>query len=225
MRQACPRVSLNAMKLVLFGATGMVGSRIATEASARGHRVTAVSRSGQSPIPGVTATAADASDPAKVAEVAAGADAVASACVPPRDGSDPRGPFLALNEALVEGVRTAGVRRLVVVGGAGSLEVAPGQTAADQPGFPEAYLPEALAHGDALAFYRALDADGPDWTCVSPAAAIAPGERTGTFRVDGDRMLTDDHGNSRISAEDYAIAFVDELETSAHSRARMSVAY
>ncbi|MCX4812223.1 NAD(P)H-binding protein [Streptomyces sp. NBC_01239] len=212
------------MKLVLFGATGMIGSRIATEASARGHQVLAVSRSGQSPLPGVTATAADATDPDRVAEVARGADAVASACVPPRDGSDPRGPFLALNEALVAGVRAAGVGRLMVVGGAGGLEVAPGQAVSDQPGFPEAYLPEALAHRAVLAYYRALD-DDPDWTYVSPAAEIAPGTRTGRFRVDGDRFMTDDQGRSLISAEDYAVAFVDELEQHAHPRARMSVAY
>ncbi|MFF6989573.1 NAD(P)H-binding protein [Streptomyces sp. NPDC010273] len=212
------------MKLVLFGATGMVGSRIATEASARGHQVLAVSRSGQSPVPGVTATAADATDPDQVAEVARGADVVASACVPPRDGSDPRGPFLALNEALVAGVRAAGVGRLMVVGGAGGLEVAPGQALSDQPGFPEAYLPEAHAHRAVLAYYRALD-DGPDWTYVSPAAEIAPGTRTGRFRVDGDQLMTDDQGRSLISAEDYAVAFVDELEQHAHPRARMSVAY
>ncbi|MFJ3420937.1 NAD(P)-dependent oxidoreductase [Streptomyces sp. NPDC086082] len=212
------------MKLVLFGATGMVGSRIATEASARGHQVLAVSRSGQSPVPGVTATAADATDPDRVAEVARGADVVASACVPPRDGSDPSGPFLALNEALVAGVRAAGVGRLMVVGGAGGLEVAPGQALSDQPGFPEAYLPEAHAHRAVLAYYRALD-DGPDWTYVSPAAEIAPGTRTGRFRVDGDRFMTDDQGRSLISAEDYAVAFVDELEQHAHPRARMSVAY
>ncbi|AVH57570.1 MULTISPECIES: NAD(P)-dependent oxidoreductase [Streptomyces] len=212
------------MKLVLFGATGMVGSRIAKEASARGHQVIAVSRSGQSPIPGVTATAADASDTAKVAELVAGADAVASAAVPPRDGSDPRAPFLAINEGLVEGLRRAGVRRLVVVGGTGSLEIAPGQALVDQPGFPEAYLPEALAHRDVLAYYRTLG-DDVDWTYISPAAEIGPGERTGTFRIGGDQMLTDEHGNSRISAEDYAIAFVDELEKGAHPRARMSVAY
>ncbi|WP_369189141.1 NAD(P)-dependent oxidoreductase [Streptomyces sp. R08] len=212
------------MKLVLFGATGMVGSRIATEASARGHQVLAVSRSGQSPVPGVTATAADATDPDQVAEVARGADVVASACVPPRDGSDPSGPFLALNEALVAGVRAAGVGRLMVVGGAGGLEVAPGQAVSDQPGFPEAYLPEAHAHRAVLAYYRALD-DGPDWTYVSPAAEIAPGTRTGRFRVDGDRFMTDDQGRSLISAEDYAVAFVDELEQHAHPRARMSVAY
>ena len=212
------------MKLVLFGATGMVGSRIATEASARGHQVLAVSRSGQSPLPGVTATAADATDPDQVAEVARGADVVASACVPPRDGSDPSGPFLALNEALVAGVRAAGVGRLMVVGGAGGLEVAPGQAVSDQPGFPEAYLPEAHAHRAVLAYYRALD-DGPDWTYVSPAAEIAPGTRTGRFRVDGDQLMTDDQGRSLISAEDYAVAFVDELEQHAHPRARMSVAY
>jgi putative NADH-flavin reductase len=201
----------------------MIGSRIATEASARGHQVLAVSRSGQSPVPGVTATAADASDPVKVTELVAGADVVASACVPPRDGTEPREPFLALNKALVEGVRAVGVRRLVVVGGAGSLEVAPGQTVLDQPGFPENVLAEALAHRDALDFYRTLD--DLDWTYISPAADIAPGPRTGHFRLGGDRLLTDDHGNSRISAEDYAIAFVDELETPAHPRARMTVAY
>ena len=211
------------MKLVLFGATGMVGSRIATEASARGHQVLAVSRSGQSPVPGVTATAADATDPEKVAQLARGADAVASACVPPRDGSDPRGPFLALNEALVAGVRAAGVGRLLVVGGAGGLEVAPGQALSDQPGFPEAYLPEARAHRDVLAYYRTLDL--LDWTYVSPAAEIAPATRTGRFRVGGDQFMTDDQGRSFISAEDYAVAFVDELERHEHPRARMSVAY
>ncbi|MFG2777881.1 NAD(P)-dependent oxidoreductase [Streptomyces prunicolor] len=211
------------MKLVLFGATGMVGSRIATEASARGHQVLAVSRSGQSPVPGVTATAADATDPEKVAQLARGAGAVASACVPPRDGSDPRGPFLALNEALVAGVRAAGVGRLLVVGGAGGLEVAPGQALSDQPGFPEAYLPEARAHRDVLAYYRTLDL--LDWTYVSPAAEIAPGTRTGRFRVGGDQFMTDEQGRSFISAEDYAVAFVDELEQHGHPRGRMSVAY
>ncbi|WP_406415713.1 NAD(P)-dependent oxidoreductase [Streptomyces sp. NBC_00842] len=211
------------MRIVLFGATGMVGSRIAAEATQRGHRLTAVSRSGQSPLPGVSAAAADASDPAKVAALVAGADAVASACVPPRDGSEPKEPFLALNRSLAQGMREAGVRRLVVVGGAGSLEVAPGQELCDLPTFPEAVLPEALAHRAVLEYYRTLD--DLDWTYVSPAAEIAPGERTGRFRVDDDRLLTDANGNSRISAEDYAMAFLDELEQGTHVRARMSVAY
>ncbi|MFC3573577.1 NAD(P)-dependent oxidoreductase [Streptomyces yaanensis] len=211
------------MRIVLFGATGMVGSRIAAEAARRGHQVTAVSRSGRSPVPAVTAAAADASDPAEVASLVAGADAVASALAPPRDGSDPKEPFLALNRALVQGTREARVRRLVVVGGAGSLEVAPGQALVDQPDFPEAVRPEALAHSEVLEYYRTLD--DLDWTYVSPAALIGPGERTGRFRVGGDELLTDPDGNSRISAEDYAVAFVDELEQGARVRARMSVAY
>ncbi|MFC9095267.1 NAD(P)-dependent oxidoreductase [Streptomyces sp. NPDC002387] len=211
------------MKIVLFGATGMVGSRIAAEAARRGHRVTAVSRSGGSPVPGVTAAAADASNVAKASALMSGADAVANACAPPRDGSDPKGPFLTLNNSLVQGARDAGVRRFVVVGGAGSLEVAPGQELCDQPGFPKELLPEALAHRAVLEYYRTVD--DLEWTYVSPAAEIAPGERTGRFRSDDDGLLTDVYGNSRISAEDFAVAFVDELEQETHPRARMSVAY
>ncbi|MBO1333583.1 NAD(P)-dependent oxidoreductase [Streptomyces sp. VRA16 Mangrove soil] len=211
------------LNIVLFGATGMVGSRIAAEAVQRGHRVTAVSRSGASPVPGVTAAAADLADLDRVAQVVAGHDAVASAAAPPRDGSDPKAPFLKLNQTLVAGVRRAGVGRLVVVGGAGSLEVAPGQALADQPGFPDAYLGEALAHRDVLTYLRTVD--DLDWTYISPAAEIAPGERTGEFRIGGDRLMTDADGNSRISAEDYAIAFVDEVERDGHARSRMSVAY
>ncbi|MEU6221039.1 NAD(P)H-binding protein [Streptomyces sp. NPDC047022] len=211
------------MRIVLFGATGMVGRRIAAEAVRRGHRVTTVSRSGESPVPGVTAAVADASDPVRVAALAAGADAVVSACAPPRDGTEPGAPFLALNRSLVQGTREAGVRRILVVGGAGSLEVAPGQELIEQPGFPEELLGEARAHHDVLEYYRTVY--DLDWTYVSPAAEIAPGERTERFRVNGDQLLTDADGASRISAEDYAVACVDELERDAHPRARMSVAY
>ncbi|MGW1025452.1 NAD(P)-dependent oxidoreductase [Streptomyces sp. NPDC002577] len=211
------------MKIVLLGATGMVGSRIAAEAHARGHHVTCVSRSGQAPVPGVASTAADAADTPRIAALAADHDAVASALVPPRDGSEPREPFLALNRALVDAVRAAGVSRLVVVGGAGSLEVTPGAALVDQPGFPADVLDEALAHRDVLDFYRTVG--DLDWTYVSPAAEIGPGERTGTFRVGGDLLLTDAEGHSRISAEDYAAAFVEELESNAHPRTRISVAY
>ncbi|MYT70082.1 NAD(P)-dependent oxidoreductase [Streptomyces sp. cg28] len=211
------------LNIVLFGATGMVGSRIAAEAVERGHRVTAISRSGDSPVAGVTATAADLTDLERTADVIAGHDVVASAVAPPRDGSDPRAPFLRVNETLVAGARRAGVGRLVVVGGAGSLEVAPGEALADQPGFPDAYLGEALAHRDVLAFLRTVE--DLDWTYISPAAEIAPGERTEEFRIGGDRLMLDADGNSRISAEDYAIAFVDEVERDGHARSRMSVAY
>ncbi|MEU2262202.1 NAD(P)-dependent oxidoreductase [Streptomyces sp. NPDC019645] len=211
------------MKIVLLGATGMVGRRIAAEAVDRGHQVTCVSRSGEAPVPGVTSTAADAGDTRRVAALAAGHDAVATALVPPRDGSEPREPFLALNRAVVDAVRAAGVSRLVVVGGAGSLEVAPGEELVDQPGFPTDLRGEALAHRDVLTFYRTVG--DLDWTYVSPPAEIAPGERTGNFRLGGDQLLSDDEGRSHISAEDYAAAFVDELERNAHPRTRITVAY
>ena len=148
---------------------------------------------------------------------------MASALAPPRDGSAPAEPFLAANRALAEGIRASGVKRLVVVGGAGSLEVAPGQDLVDQPDFPDLYKAESLAQRDALDFYRTVS--DIDWTYISPAALIEPGERTGTFRLGGDQLLADADGNSRITAEDYAIAFVDELEGDAHPQARITVAY
>ncbi len=214
------------MNILLFGAAGMVGSRIAAEALRRGHELTAVTRSGRGPSledPKLTVVAADAADPGKVAELAAGHDVVASALAPPRDGSEPTGPFLAANQALIEGVRAARVRRLIVVGGAGSLQVAPGQRLVDSPGFPDLYKPEALAHAAVLDAYRTVSE--LDWTYLSPGATLQPGERTGTFRIGGDQLLADDDGNSYISAEDYAIAFVDEIENPAHARQRFCVAY
>lgn len=210
------------MNIVVFGATGMVGSRIATEAGGRGHTVVAVSRSGDLPADAanVTALKADASDPNEVARASQGADVVASALVPLRDIPDPTEPFLALNQALLAGMHTAGVQRLVIVGGAGSLRVRPGTRLMDTLDFPPAYLPEARAHAALLADLRTTE--GLDWTDVSPAPLIEPGERTGIYRLGGDELVTDESG--RISAEDYAVAFVDEIERHAHPRSRISVA-
>ncbi|TDE43425.1 NAD-dependent epimerase/dehydratase family protein [Nonomuraea mesophila] len=200
------------MKILLFGATGMVGQRIAAELAARGHEVTALSRTG--PVKG------DVHDTATLAK---GHDAVISAIAPPRDGTEPGPPFLAANRALIEGARTAEVRRLIVVGGAGSLQVSPGVDLVDTPGFPEGYKKESLAARDVLRLYR--EVTDLDWTFVSPAAEIGPGERTGAFRVGGDMLLTDDQGRSAISAEDFAVAIADEVEQDAHPRSRITVAY
>jgi uncharacterized protein len=210
------------VNIVVFGATGMVGSRIATEAGRRGHIVVAVSRSGRAPIDAanVTAVKADASDPSEVARASQGADVVASALGPHRDIPEPSGPFLALNQALLAGMHTAGVQRLLIVGGAGSLRVRPDTQLMDTPNFPAAYLPEAKAHAALLAYLRTTD--GLDWTDVSPAPLIEPGERTGSYRLGGDELVTDESG--RISAEDFAIAFVDEIESHAHPRSRISIA-
>lgn len=213
------------MKMVLLGATGMAGSRIAAEAVRRGDEVVAVSRSGAAPVdsPLLTAVAADAGSVHEVAEVVKGSDVVGAALAPARDGSDPRGPFVALYDTVLDGVRAGGVRRVVIVGGAGSLQVDQDTLLMDTPAVPAQVKPEAQALTDVLARLRTVD--DLEWTYVTPAADFGPGERTGTFRTGRDAVLTDSEGNSRISAEDYAIAFVDEMERAEHPNTRICVAY
>lgn len=216
------------MKLVVFGATGNVGRAVAAEALRRGHTVVGVVRDpAATPASdaGVTLVAGDATDAASVAAVARGADAVVSAISPRPNARGLAAPSLVANaRALVAGLRDAGVRRVLYVGGAGSLEVAPGQALMDQPGFPDAYRAEAVQGRDALAVWRS-EAAGLDWTYLSPAAEIGPGERTGTYRTTGDAFLADDAGRSRISFADYAVAVLDELEHSRHVGRRFGVAY
>jgi putative NADH-flavin reductase len=125
--------------------------------------------------------------------------------------------------ALIAGAKTARVKRLVVVGGAGSLETPEGARVMDRAGFPDAWKPIAQAHADALQVYQ-TEAGGLDWTYLSPAAVIHPGVRTGRYRTGGDRLVVDDQGNSHISAEDFAVALVDELERPAHVGRRFTVA-
>jgi putative NADH-flavin reductase len=201
----------------------MVGSRIAAEAARRGHEVTALVRDPArvpADVANLTAAQADLLDAASVGAAVCGHDVVASAYAPPPDNL----AMLAdATRALVEGVRAAGLKRLVVVGGAGSLEVAPGRQLVDTAGFPDAYKPIALAHRDVLDYYRTIT--DLDWTFFAPAALIAPGERTGTFRAGANTLIADAEGNSRISAEDYAIAFVDELEQGRFVRQLATAAY
>jgi uncharacterized protein len=197
------------MKIVVFGSTGMIGSRIATELEQRGHEVVGVSRS----------TGADITDPDSVAAAAAGADAVVSAVAA-------RGVDYTLTDvarSAVDGLRRAGVKRLVIVGGAGSLEVAPGTLLMDTPEFPDEFKEEAGQGADALALLRSVS--DLDWTYVSPAAYIHPGERTGHYRLGADQLLVDENGNSEISAEDYAIAIADLLEQGTQPRERVGVAW
>jgi uncharacterized protein len=209
------------MKVVLFGASGMIGSRILDELVNRGHTVTAVVRHPEKikPAGGITAVQGDVTDAAGVAALAKGADAAVSAYSPPQN--EP-GIIMEAVRSLVAGVREAGVRRLIVVGGAGSLEVAPGIQLVDAPSFPSAWMGIALAHRDALTVVKEADLD---WTYFSPAAFIEPGQRTGKFRLGGTRLVADDHGESRISAEDYAVALVDELEQPRHVRQQFTAAY
>jgi hypothetical protein len=216
------------MKLVVFGATGNVGQRVAAEALRRGHEVVGVVRDPaavQSSDSRVPLRKGDATNAESVAAIVQGADAVVSAISPRPNARGLAAPSLGANSrALIAGLRAAGVRRVLYVGGAGSLEVAPGQQLLDQPGFPEAYRAEALEGRESLNVWRA-EGQGLDWTYLSPAAEIAPGERTGRYRTTGDQFLVDDQGRSFITFEDYAVAVVDELEQPQHVGRRFGVAY
>src|SRR5580704_14134792 len=204
----------NSMKVALIGASGQAGSRLLAELTRRGHQVTAIARNPEKIAtgPAVTPKKGDVFDLAGLTALLAGHDAVISSVH--FTVSDPK--------LLIEAVRASGVRRYFVVGGAGSLEVAPGVRLVDTPQFPAAYKAEASKGGEFLELLRS-DKD-LDWTFLSPSAVIAPGERTGKFRLGKDQLLTHDKG-SNISWEDYAIAAVDELEKPAHIRERFTVGY
>jgi putative NADH-flavin reductase len=216
------------MKLVLFGATGNVGRRVAAEALRRGHDVVGVVREPaavQSPDARVHLVKGDATNADSVAGIVRGADAVVSAISPRPNARGLPAPSLAANSrALIAGLRAAGVPRVLYVGGASSLEVAPGKVLADQPDFPDVYKAEAREGRDALAIWRG-EARGLDWTYLSPAAEIAPGERTGKYRTTDDQLLVDARGRSFISFEDFAVAVLDELERPRHVGRRFGVAY
>lgn len=200
--------------IALIGASGNAGKRILKELSDRGHHVTAIARDGGriEHLPNVTVRQIDASDPSKLPESLRGHDAVVSSV-----------RFLDIKpDVLVGAVRAAGVKRYLVVGGAGSLEVAPGRRLVDEPTFPPAYKAEASAGAAFLDYLRTVD--DIDWTFLSPSALFVAGERTGTFRLGHNELLTGDKGSS-ISFEDYAIALVDEIEKPAHVRQRFTVGY
>ena len=202
------------MKIALIGASGQAGSRILAELSSRGHSVTAIARDPAkvASLPGVTAVAGDIEATDDLAQTLKGHDAVISSVH--FSASDP--------DKLLAAVKASGVRRYYVVGGAGSLEVAPGKLLVDTPEFPAMYKAEAQGGVDYLNKLK-NEAD-LDWTFLSPSAVFAPGERTGTFRLGKDQLLTNENGSS-ISFEDFAIALADEIEGPAHVRQRFTVGY
>ncbi|MCW2755735.1 MAG: reductase [Marmoricola sp.] len=194
------------MKIAVYGATGAIGSSIVTEARSRGHEVTGISRGGSD-------LTGDAFDPAFSAVVSARHEVVVSALGPSRTGDDgTRFPDTIANLAA-----TLGDSRLAVVGGAGSLTVG-GVRLVDTPEFPEIYRAEALKGAASLEILRATD-ESVDWTYLSPAPVIVPGERTGSYLV-GDESPVGD----QISIEDCAVALVDEIENRQHVRTRFTVA-
>jgi putative NADH-flavin reductase len=212
------------MKIAVFGAGGRIGSRIVDEALSRGHEVSAVVRHPENYTKihdHLRVAKGDLFDSQSVESGAFDNDVVVSAYSPGAGAT-----ISSISEVavpLLSGVKQAGVKRLIIVGGAGSLEVAPGKQLVDQPGFPDAYKATALAHRDALAIYS--KEKELDWTYVSPSAEIYPGERTGKFRTGTNQLLTDANGRSHISMEDYAVAVLDEIENPMHPRGQMTVGY
>ncbi|MFK0159817.1 NAD(P)-dependent oxidoreductase [Streptomyces sp. NPDC090493] len=214
-------------KIALFGATGTIGARILDEALRRGHLVTAVVRDPAKLTrndPELTVVTGDVLDPESVAEVAEGQDVVVSAV----GGGDGPGHIATIRpgvESLVTGIRGLGepAPRLVLVGGAGSLRTPDGTLVWDAEGLPEFLLQIMHAHGDALDFCRTVS--DVRWTSLSPAATIEPGERTGVYRIAKEDLIIAEDGSSRISAEDYAVALLDEIEQPRHTGERFTVGY
>jgi uncharacterized protein len=219
------RFEEHSMNIALFGANGTIGQRILREALSRGHTVTAIVHTPsklQISNPALTIIEGNVLDPASVAQTVAGHDAVISAIGPAHDGSSQADFLVKAAHSLIEGLSRADVQRLLVVGGAGSLEVAPGVKLLDTPDFPQAWLGAAKAHDNAFGIYKAAHLN---WTYLSPAAFIEPGERRGTYRTGTDQLVTDANGKSYISAEDYAVALIDELENPKFKRRRFTLAY
>ncbi len=218
-----------ALALMVFGGTGRIGQRIVDEALARGHRVTIVSRrppAADAPVrERVTHATGDILDSAGVVRLARGQDVVIDA-TSSGGGTTPGGQgedfHLRAAQSLVAAARELGrvAPRLLVVGGAATLEIEPGKLLIDtMPGARGEPVGQKLA----LDFYRGVQ--DVSWTFLSPSAKIVPGERTGKFRLGGDQLLKDAAGNSSISMEDFAVAMLDEIERPAHVRRRFTVGY
>lgn len=219
-------------KILVYGATGRVGSRVVNEALDRGHTVTAVSRDPsqiKQQHASLSTAKGDILDPDSVAELISGQDVVVVSVRGSVDKSkDPEKTVHRLAAEILVGVlrgKGDSAPRLIFVGGAGSLEIEPGVLYADNlPKFMPRFIRQEIeGHLLTLEYLRA--ADDVMWTYISPAKKFKPGKRTGVYRIGGDQMLRDEKGKSKISMEDFAVALIDEAENSAHLRERFSVAY
>jgi putative NADH-flavin reductase len=213
------------MKIAVIGASGQIGAFIRDEALARGHQVTAIVRhpekiTVQNPL--LTVVKADVLKD-EVGELVKGHDAVISAYNPGWSNPDIYDEQIEGYKAIISGVKKSGIKRLLVVGGAGTLEVAPGIQLLDTVSFPEQVKKGVLATRETLYMLREEKELG--WAFLSPPSSIAPGERTGHYRVGKDQLLKNKEGESRISTQDYAVAMLDELENPQHIRERFTVAY
>lgn len=212
------------MKIALIGASGFVGKAILKEAASRGWEITAIVRHPDKVenLPGVTVKQVDVTDVDALAKALAGHEVTISAFNGGWGDPDIYNKHLDGSRAIVEAAKTAKTR-LIVIGGAGSLEAAPGVQLVDTPQFPREYYDAARAARDALNEIR--QEKGLEWSFVSPAIMITPGERTGNFRYGGDQPVFDAKGESNISVEDLALAVVDEAATGTHTGKRFTLGY
>lgn len=213
------------MKIALIGATGMVGSRVLKEALSRGHQVTALTRDPKKleARPGVLVASGDAADPARLAEVLQGHDAVVSSLNPGWADPKLRESTLKAYEGVIAAAKGAKARRLLVVGGAGTLDAAPGVFFVDTPAFPPQWKEGASGMRDV--YLRLKRETELDWAFFAPPPLLEPGERTGRYSFHGESLPAGrDGAPARISVEDYAAALVDELEKPRHSRTRFTAA-
>lgn len=213
------------MKIALFGATGHVGRAILDEALARGFEVTAVVRDPSrlaNTDPRVSVVTGDLADPPSWLDAVRGNDVLIVSISARRDGSNEAVPAMAAT--VLDYLPKAGVHRLVWVGGAASLETAPGVRVIDDPHFPEAWKDEAHGQMKALEVFRHSKSD-VQWTYLSPAALLDEGPRTGKYRVGSDQLLVDANGKSQISIADFAVALLDRVEKNDARRQRVTVAY
>ena len=213
------------MKIAVIGASGQIGAFIRDEALARGHQVTAIVRHPEKiPVqnPRLHVVEADILKD-NVDELVKGHDAVISAYNPGWKNPDMYNEQIEGYKRIISGVKESGIKRLLVVGGAGSLEVAPGVQVLDTTSFSEQVKKGVLATREVL--YMLREEKELEWTFLSPPTSIKPGERTGHYRVGKDQLLKNKEGESKISTPDYAVAMLDELENRQHIRERFTVAY
>ncbi len=214
------------MKIAIIGATGFVGSAVLNEALHRGHEVTAIARN----IDKITTKnaklkvlSADVDDIANLAKILAGHDAVVNAFNAGWTNPNLYNDFIKGSEAIQQATKLSGVKRLLVVGGAGSLEIASGVQLVDTPEFPAQWKSGATAARDYLNIIK--KEKDLDWTFLSPAIQLHPGKRTGVFRLGTDQPVFDDKNQADISVEDLAVAIIDELEENRFIKRRFTVGY
>ena len=213
------------MKIAIIGASGKVGSAIRDEALSRGHQVTAIIRHPENikvSNPRLTAVKGDVLKD-KVEDLVKGHDAVIAAYNPGWNNPDIYNEQVKGAKRIISSIKKSGVKRLLVVGGAGSLEVSPGVQLVDTMNIPDQIKGGILATRETL--YMLRKEKELEWTFLSPPASFVPGERTGHFRVGKDQLLKDERGESKISVQDYAVAMINELEHPQHIRERFTVAY